>query len=251
MWDADKDDPATFEGRVDNVCKEIGERGKMLLSEAVPPEPASAPATMASAALTESVPTGSLAQEPASLTAGSPTPTPAPAPAHQTSTKEPALTCADCGTVEPPSPQRRLRTRAATTVDTTPLETQLLEQLVDEAQTERAEMRAEIKQLREALKQSDFHESELVAPTDTQLSALQKRLEGCHAQQLLKDNELWAFEDLLADFVEIHAVVGVITKEILLAFEPAAKLHKLLALSEKIQTDRAFARQAQRKFLHS
>jgi hypothetical protein len=245
MYDADKDDPATFEDRVDNVCQGIGDRGKLLLSEAVPPEPAPVPATPAPPAPPGSVRAGSLAKEQA------PAATPTPAPAHPTQTQKPAVTRANRGTAEPRSPnsQQQLQTRAVPTVDANPLATQLLEQLVEEAQTDRVEMRAELKQLRAALKQPDPHQSELAPLTDAQLSALQKRLEGCHAQQLLKDNELWALEDLVADFVEIQAAVGVITKEILLAFEPAAKLHALSALSEKIFSDKAFARQVQRKIL--
>eukprot|EP01043_Picozoa_sp_COSAG02_P069994 COSAG02_NODE_12222_length_1577_cov_1.075051_1_plen_53_part_10 len=38
MWDAEKDDDAAFERRVDSVVREIGERGKLVMvSEAVPP----------------------------------------------------------------------------------------------------------------------------------------------------------------------------------------------------------------------
>ena len=37
MWDAEKDDDAAFERRLDSVVREIGERGKALLPEAVTP----------------------------------------------------------------------------------------------------------------------------------------------------------------------------------------------------------------------
>ena len=50
MWDAEKDDDAAFERRLDSVVREIGERGKLLMvSEAVPPfhEPSPAPAPRA------------------------------------------------------------------------------------------------------------------------------------------------------------------------------------------------------------
>ena len=32
MWDAEKDDDAAFERRLDNVVREIGERGKLIRS---------------------------------------------------------------------------------------------------------------------------------------------------------------------------------------------------------------------------
>jgi len=44
FWDADQDDDAAFERRLDVVLREIGDRGKIQISEAVPPEPTPAPA---------------------------------------------------------------------------------------------------------------------------------------------------------------------------------------------------------------
>ena len=48
MWDAHEDSDEAFERRIDAVCREIGDRGKLMVPEAVPPErtlaPASAPA---------------------------------------------------------------------------------------------------------------------------------------------------------------------------------------------------------------
>jgi hypothetical protein len=64
MWDAEKDDEATFERRVDGVVREIGERGKVVVPEAVPPLSKSASARPTPA------PTPALA----------PAPAPAPAP---------------------------------------------------------------------------------------------------------------------------------------------------------------------------
>ena len=45
--------------------------------------------------------------------------------------------------------------------------------------------------------------------------------------------------------------MGVPTPETVHHFEPAARLHKLLALSAGIEADGAFARQARRKFVVS
>ena len=36
MYDAEQDDTAAFERRLDAVCKEIGDRGKLMVPEAVP-----------------------------------------------------------------------------------------------------------------------------------------------------------------------------------------------------------------------
>ena len=37
MWDAENDDEAAFERRLDAVVREIGERGKLIVAESVPP----------------------------------------------------------------------------------------------------------------------------------------------------------------------------------------------------------------------
>ena len=68
FWDADEDDDAAFEKRIDGVCKEIGARGRPKLSEAVPPV-APAPAPPAAPALL-----------PAHASAPVLAPAPAPAP---------------------------------------------------------------------------------------------------------------------------------------------------------------------------
>ena len=97
---------------------------------------------------------------------------------------------------------------------------------------------------------------ELTAPpapaiTDEQLAALQARIEGLHVTKLLADEELFALEDLIADYVELTASVtdGVITKDTIYAMPVASKLDKLVRLSAAMAGDAAFARQARRKFL--
>ena len=85
-----------------------------------------------------------------------------------------------------------------------------------------------------------------------QLAALQARLEALHVAKLLADEELHALEDTIADFVELEATAGIVTHEAIQATPgdaPAAKLVKLVALSERIVADSAFARQARRKYV--
>eukprot|EP01043_Picozoa_sp_COSAG02_P065940 COSAG02_NODE_10106_length_2021_cov_1.970343_2_plen_142_part_00 len=91
------------------------------------------------------------------------------------------------------------------------------------------------------------------AISDEQLVALQIRLEQLHEAKLLTDEACFVVEDMVADFAELRATLGVVTMEMLLtpgsAFELAAKLHKLISVSEAITNDSAFARQARRKFM--
>jgi hypothetical protein len=77
MWSADQDDDAAFESRVDAVLREVGDRGRRLLSEAVPPsEPASTPTP--APAPTPTPPRSSVVKS-------APAPAPAPAPASASS----------------------------------------------------------------------------------------------------------------------------------------------------------------------
>ena len=125
--------------------------------------------------------------------------------------------------------------------------------------TEKEEMLAQAKADTEASLQKlreELTPREVV--TDTQVKALQTRLEALHAAQLISDDELFVLEDIVADFVELEASTMPAMRPITLeavhtsagdACAPAAKLLKLVALSERLATDAAFARQARRKFV--
>ncbi len=84
FWDADKDDDASFDRRMDQVLREVGERGKPTVSESVPPARRSTRVVHSSAA-----PAPSAAAAPASSSHAS-TPAPAPAPALAGELEEPA-----------------------------------------------------------------------------------------------------------------------------------------------------------------
>ena len=77
------------------------------------------------------------------------------------------------------------------------------------------------------------------------LAALQSRLEAIHAAKLLTDDELFALEDICADFIAL----GTVTEEVVAASGAAAKLLQLVRVSEGIRPDSGFARQARRKFV--
>jgi hypothetical protein len=91
FWDADQDDDAAFDRRLSAVLREVGDRGKLVLSEAVPPfhEPTPAPAPAL-------LPARSPA--PAAIRAPAPAPAPTPAPAPVST---PAL--APAATMQAPS----------------------------------------------------------------------------------------------------------------------------------------------------
>jgi hypothetical protein len=88
MWDADQDDDAAFERRLSSVVREIADRGKLMVAEAVPPEPMPAPAPAPAqapappaAASAPTAPVAQLARVPAPAATPTFTTAPAPAPA--------------------------------------------------------------------------------------------------------------------------------------------------------------------------
>ena len=113
----------------------------------------------------------------------------------------------------------------------------------------KAEHKAEMDKLRAELTPAPAQE--LVSAE--QVAALQARLESLHAAQLLSDEEFFALEDLCADYLELQgSTVGVLSQDLVCssaAYGVAAKLAKMVVVSEGITSDAGFARQARRKFV--
>ena len=84
--------------------------------------------------------------------------------------------------------------------------------------------------------------------SDEQLVALQARLEAVHAAKLLSEDEVGLLEDCVADMIELKATSSVLTREVVDVASGGGRLLRLVALSEGLANDRAFARQARRKF---
>jgi hypothetical protein len=107
----------------------------------------------------------------------------------------------------------------------------------EEANAEKAELRQEMEKMRGDLTPSP-------AVSEQQLAALQARIEALHVAKLLSDDEVYAIEDLCADYVAL----GLRTLEAACATSGAtSKLVALVNLSEGIAADGPFARQARRK----
>ena len=117
-----------------------------------------------------------------------------------------------------------------------------MDQQRDEAETQRREeAEAKLEQMRTAA-------TPVEEISEQRLAALQVRLEALHEAKLLTDDEVYALEDTVADFVELQgSTAGVVTLEAAQASEVATRLLKLAALSEGVAADGMFARQARRK----
>jgi hypothetical protein len=258
MWEAEKDDDASFERRLDSVVREIGDRGKVLVSEAVPPAAASrvpAPAPAPAPALT-----------PAPAPALTPTPAPAPAPAPAPMTQgAPASISPSLALAAPPQPQPQPAT-SVTTASSFAEVVSFMREEREEAKAERtamesklAEQRAEMdtkleSKLAEQRAEMDAKLEELTAsqkPVEAfslqQVEAVMERVEALHAAKLLADDELFAVEDAIADYLQAKASFEVVTMELISANPALGMAQQLVVLNEGMPKDAMLARQIRRK----
>ena len=236
FFDAEHDDQPSFEKRIDALVREIGDRGQSKrkaapVSEAIPP--AREPTVVAKQkVLTTPVP----AHVPARVSDEAPAPS-RNRPVEVSTTPRPAATIqqptvALSGPAEIAELFKEMRQDA--------------DEIRRSAMVERDELEAQMEQLR-----VEFTKQQELVSAD-QLEALQVRLERLHSAQLLADEELWALEDLCADFFEMRAAAGGALTQQVAHSSPgsvAAKLTKLVGVSEGLASDAAFARQARRKFM--
>ena len=235
FYDAENEDQAVFDTRIDQVVREIGDRGKpskrtaAAVSEGVPPlvpAPAPAPAPRAQ-------------PSPRPARAPAPAPEPAPEPAPSPPTPRTAL-----------APSARSADRSfSPSMQLAPSTEQPGGGMVVEMSTvvDRMEaLEARVKGLTPA------PPKELVSAE--QLAALETRLDAMHEARLLSDDELFALEDICADYLELKtSTAGVLTQELACANPRGAaawaKLAKMVVLSEGTASDPRCARQLRRKFV--
>ena len=220
---------AAFEAKISELCRELG-----------PPSVQAGEAAAAAAAA---------AHEPAEVAA------PAPAPSMRLPSTTPNLTATGGGGGGGGGGGASFAEMAA-----------FVEQM--EARCE-AKLEKLQRQHSEALRQQHAELSAAVEKTQAQaqaqvlsgaeLSALQTRLERLHQATLLTDEELHAVEDLLADCFELQASApgGSITAAASFYLGVGsggssggmiAAVLRLVAVSEGLSSDAAFARQLRRKF---
>ena len=82
--------------------------------------------------------------------------------------------------------------------------------------------------------------------TDDQLERLQERFDALHQAKLLTDDEIFALEDKLTDFIECRSSATVSPGEMGAAAE---SVRKLVGICEAVSKDGMLARQLRRKFL--
>ena len=248
--DADRDDDAAFERRLDTVVREIGDRGKLVLPEAVTPfhEPTPAPAPAPKRDLT---------------------PTAAPAPAPAAAAPVTPLRVASTAMVAAPgqsfsptmmissptaAPQQEGGGIGGSLVDLSAfLEKQHVMMFEREAQQQQMLMEREAKieakleakwedRLRQEVERAK-PQAASEAISAEQLEALQARLQAMHSKaKLLTEEELGNLEDTIADCIEVMPTADVKDHAV-------DQTLRMVLLSERMQVDGSFARQLRRKFV--
>ncbi len=113
-----------------------------------------------------------------------------------------------------------------------------------EAKTTQADMAAQIEALRDELNRAKETLAHPLAQvlSDSQIAALQARVQALHDAKLLTDEETFNLEDTVADCVEVMA-----SGARFVAHTVVSQVVKMVALNERIEADAAFARQLRRK----
>ena len=221
MWDAATDDDLAFERRVDAICREIGNRAQ--LAEDVPPEPTPAPKK---------------ASAPAPAPPVTPTPAPAPSPAPATAPE-----------TAPQTQQKRQLGSSAGIGEGQASFSEMVTFMRQEREHMEVKLEAQ-RQETEKLQRMVFESQQpQEAVSAAQVHALMARLEALHAAKLLSDDELFAIEDLLMDFAEVRATLGIVTMAAVHTNHLVGKVHKLISVSEAAPRDATLARQLRRKFV--
>lgn len=108
---------------------------------------------------------------------------------------------------------------------------------------------AQLLEITAVLREMQAEKQAVIALSDAQVTSLQLRLEALNAAQLLSDEELWALQDSIADFLDESACFDVVTFGNVHTNDATRKVYRLVTLSEKIPTDATFVRQVRRKFV--
>ena len=232
---AEQDDEPAFQKRVDNLCRELADRGMNEVesaAEGVPPAPAPAPAQTS-------------VQAPVSRTVASPSFSPSP----QASVPPPIAT---------PSTKLSAEQRdssSLTAVTLMDLSAFMTKQLGDqreydakmrqELESQLSRQRVEVAQMQEEVQKMRDIASAKTCVSDGQLEQLQTRLDALHQAKLITDGEMDLLADSVADYIECRSSLNPATPELSIAAE---KVKKMVGLSEGMGKDAMLARQLRRKY---
>eukprot|EP01048_Picozoa_sp_COSAG05_P005045 COSAG05_NODE_290_length_12056_cov_14.204232_10_plen_452_part_00 len=260
-----------FEGKMEELCRELGDRGLVQPAEGVPPVQATDELGQAVVAPSPSVADSMSPMPQLGLSTPSPHQPPREAQALEPARAQelasvpaaaralalaPAASTGDrSGTPSMHVASSRLNASEGVGVmEVVALLKEERTELEAKAKAEMDELRRELQRQREQMNQMREELKPLPPPTipDEDIVALQARLEALHAADLLTEAELDALDDVVLGYVETRASPLRSPNVGDLAMHAAAStLSKLVAVSAAIATDSVFARQARRRFVVS
>lgn len=115
-------------------------------------------------------------------------------------------------------------------------------------ETQRQKYEAKIRDLEAKLRDCEARlDTQHQRQEDIQLARLQERLDALHQAKLLTDDETFALEDKVVDFIECRSSATVESAEMGASAESTVR--KLVSICEGVSKDAMLARQLRRKFL--
>jgi hypothetical protein len=225
---AEQDDEPAFQKRVDNLCRELADRGMNEVesaAEGVPPAPAPVPAQTS-------------AQAPVSRTVASPSFSPSPQASVPPSIATPSTKLS--------AEQRDSSSLTAVTLmDLSAFMTKQLGDQREYLESQLSRQRVEVAQMQEEVQKMRDIASAKTCVSDGQLEQLQTRLDALHQAKLITDGEMDLLADSVADYIECRSSLNPATPELSIAAE---KVKKMVGLSEGMGKDAMLARQLRRKY---
>ena len=225
---AEQDDEPAFQKRVDNLCRELADRGMNEVesaAEGVPPAPAPVPAQTS-------------AQAPVSRTVASPSFSPSPQASVPPSIATPSTKLS--------AEQRDSSSfTAVTLMDLSAFMTKQLGDQREYLESQLSRQRVEVAQMQEEVQKMRDIASAKTCVSDGQLEQLQTRLDALHQAKLITDGEMDLLADSVADYIECRSSLNPATPELSIAAE---KVKKMVGLSEGMGKDAMLARQLRRKY---
>eukprot|EP01043_Picozoa_sp_COSAG02_P016120 COSAG02_NODE_703_length_18313_cov_58.533652_3_plen_347_part_00 len=238
-------DDAKFEAQMDVVARELGDRCRPMIHEAVPSAGVEKPTTASAVAQAVAPP----APEPSSQP---PDPEPSSQPRTQVPASAPVPTsiahAPERGSADGGFSSSMQMVTMQSSLESSAMVERLLEQQRQMMREQREEMEAKLGAKDAKIEEMQAKLEPQCAISKEQLKALQERVGTLQAGERLPEDVAFMIEDLIADYIELESLMSKLTTETAQANRVVANVCKLVALSERIELDQALARQLKRKF---
>ncbi len=236
--EAEANHPSKYRERLEAMCREIGDRGKPIVHEGLPPSPAASQQTTlvpeAAAATPPMVPRSVPAVEPTLNKTRNTNIT-----GEAESYREYVST--------PMTPSMCTMEHASLGGPTTEAS---VGSLLEVHMALVAKYDATVEKMTELLAEQQLRTRVTPAPPTTEeLMTLQERLETLVAAELLTEEESYSLDDVLAEYLSVRSLAPAVAATMVTIGASLGKARQMVDLSAGFAADRRFARQLRRHFL--